>query len=68
MKDKAVLPIIKQTEKDLTFKPEPKPKRKKAKRAKAPKYDLSEKAFAKQINTICGKKKKPKWPDEEGGT
>jgi len=52
MNDKAILPIIKQTEKDLTFKPEPKPKKKKVKRAAPPKYDLSEKAFAKQIDEI----------------
>lgn len=36
------------------------PKKKKKKRAEPPKYDLSEKAFARQIDELLGIKKKRK--------
>ena len=52
MNKKSTLPIIKQTEKAFTLLPKAESKRKKPKRAELPKYDLSEKAFAKQIDDI----------------
>lgn len=58
MNDKAILPIIKQTEKALTPLPKAEPKKKRTKRAKPPKDDLSEKAFSRQIDEILTGNKK----------
>jgi hypothetical protein len=59
MNNKQVDSIIKQTGKSLTPFHEVKPLKPKRRRAKSPKYDLSEKAFAKQIDEIiAGNKKK----------
>lgn len=60
MKDKAILPIIKETEKALTPLPKAELKRKKVKRAKPPKYDTGEKNWNKQINDILTGKKETK--------
>lgn len=58
MNDKAILPIIKETEKALTPLPKAEPRKKKIKRAKPLKYDTGEKNWNKQINSILGKKEK----------
>jgi len=57
MNDKAIEPIVKKTGKALSVPQEVIPLKKKMKRAKPPKYDTGEKAWAKQIDEILiGKK------------
>lgn len=62
--------IIKSTSKALRIPEEIKLPKKKMKRAKPPKYDLSEKNWSKQIDAILtgkNKIKKAKWSDDKHG-